>query len=570
MKKNIWKKLGITLMVGGILASTAGCSSDSSGSAKEKNSDPNALTIFSESSTYEGKVGGYVGKAIKEATGVSLSVVPNTVGGTSRLETRLTTGDLGDLMVFTNSDDFNKAIKAGVVADISKDMKDMKNINRFTDAVNRMEKEYDGKLYGIPTTVSADAEVTRTNPQNIPAMRYDYYKELGSPQVKNYWDYLDLAEQMMKTHPKTDKGDKMYGISLFSEWDGKSINLLRGLANNFGYTDRDGLNTYNFLEVGVKDDSMKDILAENSIYMQGLSWLNDAHRRGILDPDSASQTWEDYLKKAEKGQSALLMWGYMGELNYNPTNPNMTAQSKGYKMVPNDTMVAVDAKTSTIGNNWFWAISSKSKKKEKALKFLDYMYSDEGAMMYENGPQGVLWDLNKEGKPELTELGQNFGSSDTKASKDVGGGAIADTFKKLVNGPTIDQNAINPLYEEPSLRTIWTSYLKESATPLDKEWTADYGGALNAKEYLVEKGQSVSYPVVDVPTWKYDDDLEVVVNQVGDVIKEYSWKMIYANDEATFNSLKKEMLEKTTNLGYKKCVDFETKQAKVWTDARGQ
>ncbi|MNW23293.1 hypothetical protein D3C71_2253020 [compost metagenome] len=57
-------------------------------------------------------------------------------------------------------------------------------------------------------------------------------------------------------------------------------------------------------------------------------------------------------------------------------------------------------------------------------------------------------------------------------------------------------------------------------------------------------------------------------DQVGEVIKEMSWKMIYAKNDSEFNSLKEEMIRKAKDLGYEECVAFEEQAANTWFEAR--
>ena len=67
---------------------------------------------------------------------------------------------------------------------------------------------------------------------------------------------------------------------------------------------------------------------------------------------------------------------------------------------------------------------------------------------------------------------------------------------------------------------------------------------------------------------KYSDEQQVVANQVGDVIKEMSWQMIYAKDDATFEQIETEMIKKAKNLGYDDCLKAEKDYAKEYFEAR--
>lgn len=564
MKEEMFRKICRLGGVGLLLLSIAGCSSKGSGSADE---GPTSLSIYTESATYEGAVEGYSGKYLKDRLNVALNITPNMVGGTARFETKLATGDLGDLIIFTSVDDFNKAIEAGAVFDLKDELSKMPDVSRFHDAVSRVEKNFNG-LYGIPAVVSLKSEVTKTDPSTMPSMRFDYYQELGSPEVKEYWDYYDLAEKMVKAHTLTESGDKFYGLSLFSEWDGKSMLMAKQIAINYGYARSDGTNSYEFIMPHVTEDKVENILQEGSYYLKSLQWFNKFYQNGMLDEDSVTQTWQDYLAKANKGQSAIWPFGYMGDLNFNPNNTSLLAEGKGYKRIPFTSMKIADGKTSTIGNNWYWAVSSSSTHKDKAIEFLNFLYSDEGALVNNLGPEGIGWQLNDKGEPEATELSKS--PAGTLIPEELGGGKIGDgmDFKTMFNGPTIDNNSVSPILNAPMNRVLWKSYLEDNATKLDKNWSAHYEGALSAKEYILKHNLLASYAPVDVPNFKYDDQLAVKRDQVGEVIKEMSWKMVYAKDDAAFASFQKELIQKAKNLGYDECVSFEEQGAQAWFAAR--
>ncbi|WP_339233736.1 extracellular solute-binding protein [Paenibacillus sp. FSL R5-0517] len=562
MKKKVFQKAGLISAALLLVLSTVGCNTNGIGNTDNKT--PN-LTIYTQSATYEGAVGGYMGKVMKDKLNVSLNVMPNSVGGSSRFETKMATGNLGDMVLFTSSDDFKKAIEAGSVLDLKEDLDQMPNVSRFKEAITRMEDSFGG-VYGIPTGVSDVNNVTQLDPVSIPSLRFDYYQELGTPEIKEYWDYYDVIKKMVEAHPTTENGDKFYGMSLFSEWDGRSVNMAKQIALSYGFTSTDGVNSYDFIMPHGTEDKIEKILDENSYYLQALKWYNKFYQNGMLDEDSVSQTWEDYLAKANKGQSALWVYGYMGTLNYNPSNLEMVKRGKGYKRIPFSNLMASEAKTSTVGGRWFWAISSTSENKEASIKVLDYFYSDEGALNYHLGPEGLFWQKNDKGEPELTELGKS--PVDSVVPDEFGGGKTGDTFKYMFNGAALDENTINSTIKAPMNKTTWKSYLQDNAELLDQNWTEHYEGALSAKEYLLKNNMLASYTVVNVPNFKYDDQLAVKRDQVGEIIKELSWKMIYARNDAEFSSLQAEMIQKAKSLGYDECVVFEEQAARAWFEAR--
>ena len=65
-------------------------------------------------------------------------------------------------------------------------------------------------------------------------------------------------------------------------------------------------------------------------------------------------------------------------------------------------------------------------------------------------------------------------------------------------------------------------------------------------------------------------DMELVQTQVGDVIKQYSWKMAYAENDEHYNALYKEMVEKAEGLGYRELTDYYLAEAQKIINTRAE
>lgn len=48
-------------------------------------------------------------------------------------------------------------------------------------------------------------------------VRWDLYKELGYPEIKNLDDMVEVLAQMKEICPKDDNGKTTYGVSLFND-----------------------------------------------------------------------------------------------------------------------------------------------------------------------------------------------------------------------------------------------------------------------------------------------------------------------------------------------------------------
>ncbi len=54
----------------------------------------------------------------------------------------------------------------------------------------------------------------------------------------------------------------------------------------------------------------------------------------------------------------------------------------------------------------------------------------------------------------------------------------------------------------------------------------------------------------------FTDEMEQISARVGDVLKTISWRMVFAKDEAEYNALKAEMIEKAEGMGINDFVEW--------------
>jgi putative aldouronate transport system substrate-binding protein len=59
-------------------------------------------------------------------------------------------------------------------------------------------------------------------------------------------------------------------------------------------------------------------------------------------------------------------------------------------------------------------------------------------------------------------------------------------------------------------------------------------------------------------------DLEMIVVQIGEVVKKYSWQMVYASGQSQFNSLWNQMKTEANSLGLSRVNQYYTDQ---WNQA---
>ncbi|WP_040952992.1 ABC transporter substrate-binding protein [Gorillibacterium massiliense] len=525
------------------------------------------LQVFSTLANYAGEQPGWFAKLVKDKFNIKLNIIQ---GSNDRVATQMASGSLGDLVVGMGGKNYTDSIKAGLVLDWTKNGlldKYGKNMQKYAaQALEANRKQYgnDTAIYGIGNGVgNGDGPSEGATMTFGPYLRWDLYQKLGSPGIKTLDDYLPILKQMQELQPTSESGKKTYGFSLWSDWDGDFSTLAKVTAQFYGYAETDGFNSGDLVLVKADEAKYQPILDENSYYMKGLKFYFDANQMGLLDPDSLTQKFGDVSNKIKDGQVLFAQFPWLTNV-YN--TPNHTAEGKGFALVPFSEEQIYSNGFNPYGSGWIWSIGAKTKYPERVMAFLDWMYSPEGVEEGFYGQKGMAWDVDASGKPTLTELGQQtMYNQDTPVPDQYGGGIWSDgagNFGKL-NNVTLALSSINPETSEPYDFNLWNSTLTRNPDPVTKSWR-EAMGVLTDKEWFVKHNQvAIAKPFFNGQAPAEEPaDIKLKHSQVGKVIKEFSWKMMLAKNQAEFDSLKQQMIKKAKGLGYDDVINWELEQTK--------
>ncbi|WP_274653869.1 extracellular solute-binding protein [Paenibacillus humicola] len=564
--KSIFKKAPAVVMSSVLLAGLAACSgggstADGTGSgAKDDSKDVYKIDVYSQLANFSGKQGGWFAKVIKDKFGIEMNIISqNLEGGANKYATQMASGNLGDLVVFgTDGQDYLDAIKAGALLDWTKDgLLDKYGqdiVKTLPQAIDKQKKFYgDGKsVYGIGFDAAANGASGPSEGNTMTYqldMRWDLYQKMGSPKIKTMEDILPVLKKMQELEPKSDSGRPTYGFSLWSDWDGNMMTLAKQFACMYGYDES------NMLLVSADQDKYQGLLDADGFYLRTLKLYYDANQMGLVDPDSLTQKFDDVSNKYRDGQ-VLFSWFPWLDSAYN--TPNHTDQGKGFEMVGFDQQRIYSYGQNPYGGNRIWSIGSKAKHPEKLMQLIDWLYTPEGVMTMTNGPEGLTWEM-KDGKAVLTDFGKKALRDGTTQVPDQWGGGQYKDGTNQINNTTLKISNINPNTGEPYDWNSWSSVLKDNPNPVDKSWR-ETTGALTPHELLQKNNQLAINKALPEPAAVMDQTLNQKLNQVATVIKQYSWKMVFAKNDSEFNQLKDEMISKAKGLGYDDLVKWQAEQ----------
>ena len=510
------------------------------------------LTVYSQLSNYEGEQIGWFADIMKEKFNVKLNIISN---GDGVFDTRMESGNLGDIVLFgSDGDEYARAYQNGMLFDWNEDdiLSDFGPYikSHMADALDKNAKISDGTVYGFGFDVASGPGQYGEFDYH-PDIRYDLYKEIGSPEIKELEDYVDVLKQMKEVCPTSDSGKETYGVSLFKDWDGNMVMFVKATATNFF-----GLDEFHFGFYDADTGAFEDCLQEGGHYERCLKFYNTLYQQGLLDPDSMTQGYDGCMEDYQDGGAFFCIFNWMGATQYN-TNEHM---AEGKKLLP---VVATNEDTVVYGlgqsgSNRIWSIGAKSQYPELCMAIINYLCTPEGRLDYEYGPQGVCWEWLDNGKAELTDFGLDCKALAAREDKVMPApySGLWDDGCPQMNNTTWSLNTTIPDGVDGQTFNFkyWDKYLALDVDKAEQEWRTDMG-VESYTEYMTKYNYSIALPHNYAESAK-SDELATTWEQVKTCIQNGSWQAIYAKDDSEFESVVTKMRADADSYGYQECIEW--------------
>ena len=431
MKRKVVSLMLVSAMVAGMLAgcgsdsgSSKGGSSTETGSAAEASSsgetadDKSPITF--EYFNADGKNGNWdnpVAKAITEATGVTLDVsYPVASQGDAK----------EDVALMIANDEYPDMIYAkGAATDLYQagaliDMTDL--IEKYGPNIKKMYGAELEKLKwsqddpGIYQLSYAGVNQKTLTTGGSCQIQWAALKENDYKYPKTLDEYEKMIKSYLAAHPKTEDGLDMIGITMSaSDWHwmitlGNPAGLIADASPDNGQWIID--DEYNV--------HYKHVTDEEKEYFK---WLCRMYNEGILDPNFATQTDDDYIAKVASGRVVAIT---DAEWHYSQCEATLVADGKvdqtyvGLPVTLREDQVekALLYQGTTVG--WGIGITKSCEDPVRAIKFLDYLCSDEGQILYHWGIEGENYFLDDNGQPYRTDEEVAKAQSDPDYAKNTG------------------------------------------------------------------------------------------------------------------------------------------------------
>lgn len=518
------------------------------------------VEMYNVASNYQGLQTGWYGKILKDKFNLTLNIIAPQVSGDGEAlyQTRTASGNLGDIVLLDNAD-MLECVDVGLIADLSEDIKNYPNLMKYWEQIELFNKDLGG-IYAIPTEMNTNGPTVYMSEtaNSMPRIPWDFYTELGRPELNTLDDLLQVLVEMQKAHPTNEAGDKAYGMTLWKDWDGTSIENVNQITKWYGQE------VNGSVLIGY-DNSIVPLTDKDGAYYKMLKFFYQANKLGIVDPDSATQDWNSACDKM-KTKRTYLVWNnwMLGFTN----SPEIGEKGSNYMGMPIADMKVFQTSDYYYGSGRVFGIGSgvSAENKARLMEYLDWLASPEGLTIQHAGTEGLIYTVGEDGKYTLTEDGFNRFTTEIMVPEDQGGGNWTDGNNQ-VNQWIVASIEINPETGETFVPDQWASTIEKNNTKTTKEWRELYG-ATNEVEYMQNIGMMNPVPSVNFALAIDTTDIGLIRSQCKSIVCDTSWKAIFAADDAAFDKLWDDMCTQLEGFGWSQLVEFDTAKYQPVIDAR--
>lgn len=533
-KKKLWACMLTAAMLAGVLS---GCGS------KEETQSSNAGEVYSEGEVVEltfynadGQEDPWsdpVALALTEATGVKLKTDYPVSSDDEKIALMIAEQKYPDI-IFAKGDAAS-LIDAGALID----MTDL--IEEYGPNIKKMYGEEFEKL----KYSKEDASIYQLSSY---AVGGETYKHSGTAQVQ--WDvlkandyklpqsleeYEELLKDYLAQNPTTEDGLSNIGISLSAaDW-----HWMITLGNPAGYIADGAPDNGQWLIDENYNASYKFTSQKEREYFQ---WLNRMYNEGILDPEFATQTHEDYIAKISSGRVLSLLdtdWDYSDGEKVLKSDNKYGKTYAGIPLTMNADTKCASLMYQGLTTGYGIGITTACKDPVAAIKFIDYICSDEGQVLVQWGVEGVNYFVDEDGHRYRTQEEIDYANSDKDYAKKTGVGFHNYPF---------------PCYGDGVVDATGSTYTTRSKDAVIAEYDEEQKAACEAwgVELLVDvfpqadEFETPKYSAI----WAYTKPMEF--DEIANQLDEIAWSSLISciiAPEEEFDTLYDEMITELESAG---------------------
>ena len=551
----------------GATESTTAATSDTgsgtdAGASTASTGDEYTVDFYNVAANFQGVQPGWYGKIIKDKFNMNMNIIAPQVSGDggALYQTRCAAGNLGDLILLDNAD-MQECIESGLVYDLTDVISKYPNLWKYKEQIEKFNGMMgDGsKIYAIPLEMNTNGPTAynQLHVYTYPRIGWDMYTEAGQPELKNTDDLLACLKTIQDAHPQNDKGDSAYALSLWKDWDSTYMECVAQLTKWYGQE------VNGSVLIGT-DNSITPLTDKNGAYYKMLKFLYQANQMGLVDPDSATQDWNTACAKMQEKRVYLFWYSWQyGFWN----SPARGEEGSNYIEIPVADTNLYQPSDTYFGNGRVIGIGSQVSEEQltRLMEFLDWYASPDGVTIQHSGTEGLIY-TSENGKNTLTEDGLNRYSAEVPVPEELGGGNWNDG-NNMINQWIVASCEVSPLTNEPYNSDMWSSTIEMNKTKTTNEWSEKFGAA-NDVEYLQKNNMMTVVPSINMALAIDTTDVSLAREQCGNAIKDASWRMVFAADDADFEAQWDAMVSELEGLGWNDVTAFDTEKYAPMIEAR--
>lgn len=416
------RRIACGIMTGSLLMGLYGCSAAESTvvldtqqqETTQESLDPVTFTFYSADGL-EDTWTDPVAQTITEKTGVTLKMDYPADSNDSRIELMVATGEYPDFVFAKGS------VSALIRNDALIDMSDL--IDEYGPNIKKLYgDEYENLRYSsedssIYQLCSDKVQEETLETSGTAQLQWAVLQENQYRVPYTLEEYTQMIRDYMEKYPMIN-GKPAIGISIVcSDWHWYTM-----LSNPSGYMNGSADNGQ-----WIVDDEKQEVYYKHAADGQKeyYKWLNEMYNEGILDPEFATQTHEDFVLKVAEGRVLGLLdeeWDYTGaEISLRADGQEEHTYA-GLPVTIDRSVKCPSLKQQNLAVGWGIGITKSCKDPVRAVRFLDWLCSDEAQILLNWGIEGVDYYYNENGKRCITEEDLEASRKDTNYSERTGVG----------------------------------------------------------------------------------------------------------------------------------------------------
>lgn len=440
------------VMAAGLLTGCSGSGEETAAAGAESSEDGVVELTFYNADGQEDPWTDPVALALTEATGVKLKTDYPVSSDDQKVALMIAEQNYPD-MIYAKGD-AGSLIEAGALIDLTDLIEEYgPNIKKmYGDELDKLKySEEDPSIYQL-SSYSVGGETYKSS--GTAQIQWAALKENNYEIPKTTEQFEAMIKNYMAAHPTTEDGMETIGITLSaSDW-----HWLITLGNPAGYIAEGQPDNGQWLV----DETYNAVYKFRSDKVREyFRWLNRLYNEGILDPEFATQTHEDYIAKISSGRVVGLLdtdWDYADAEKILKADGKTDKTYCGLPVTMDESTKAPSLMYRGLTTGQGVGITTACEDPVAAIKFLDYLCSDEGQVLVNWGIEGVNYQIDEEGHRYRTAEEANEANSNKDYAKTTGVGFHSYPFPCYGAGVT---DSTGSTYTTTSKEAVIAEYDEE-------------------------------------------------------------------------------------------------------------